>query len=118
MAGLEATGGHHIHLLSQLELEKAEGPLQYEVGAVVQRLKRRLDRVPADQHVAGAEQVVWQLGRPRLAVVRRGAWLATGEDLLEFVQEGCRRRFRLSEELARENRLGAKNGLGRGVGAV
>jgi hypothetical protein len=82
MAGLQATGGHNIHLLPQLELEKAEGPLQHQVGTVIQRLKRRLDRVPADQHVAGAEQVIWQLGRPRLAVVRRGAWSAAGEDLL------------------------------------
>jgi len=69
MAGLEAAGRHDIRPVPQLELEEAEGSLQHEVGAVVQRLKRRLDRVPADQHEAGTEQLVRQLRWPGLAVV-------------------------------------------------
>ena len=69
MAGLEAAGRHDICPVPHLKLEEAERPLQHEVGAVVQRLKRRLHRVPANQHEAGTKQLVRQLRRTRLAVV-------------------------------------------------
>ena len=85
MAGLEAAGRHDVRLVAQLELEEAEGPLQDEVGTVVERLQRRLDRVPADQDEAGAEEVVGELWRPGLAVVRSSTRLAAGEDLLEVI---------------------------------
>jgi hypothetical protein len=112
VAGLEAAGRHDIRPVSQLELEKAEGPLQHEVGAVVQRLKRRLHRVPAYQHEAGTEQLVWQLRRTRLAVVRSRARLPTGQDLLQVLQERRRRRLGLRQVLAREDRLRTEDSLG------
>jgi hypothetical protein len=72
----------------------------------------------ADQDKAGTEQVVRQLWWAGLAVVRRRAGLAAREDVLEFVEERRRRWFGLAQVLAWENRLGAEDRLGRGVGAV
>ena len=69
MAGLEAAGRHNVGFFADLELEEAEGPLQHQVGAVVQRLQWWLDRVMADQDKAGTEQVVRQFWRAGLAVV-------------------------------------------------
>ena len=118
MAGLEAAGRHDICLVAQLELEKTQGPLQHQVGAVVEGLQRRLDRVPADQDEAGAKEVVWKFWWPGRAVVRSSTRRAAGEDLLKLVQEGGRRRFGLPKVLAREDRLRTVDRLGRRVGAV
>jgi hypothetical protein len=118
MAGLEAAGRHDICPVPHLKLEEAERPLQHEVGAVVQRLKRRLHRVPANQHEAGTKQLVRQLRWPRLAVVRSRARLPAGKYLLQVVQERRRRRLGLRQVLAREDRLRTEDCLGGGVGTV
>ena len=78
-AGFKPVCRHRVHSVAHLQLEGVKGPLQDQVWTIVQRRKRRLDAVMANQYEPGEQEFLRQGGVRRNGVMGRGKWDAAGQ---------------------------------------